>query len=192
MTGTYSNIFGHLTSQLFPECIQIGSPLTIVGILDVFEKNRRFSPVSWDPVHKFSAWLLEIVLFFRKLQFISVCKLRKKHAICWTTYIYKLSNLLFRWLIVMLGHKLTKRIQCRLRRLLHFHIDKCFRIIVQFGHLHRVQEITTTVNFTETRTKRNQINAPSMYSITTEIDWFRPVWIIWKVDVYSKSPRFLC
>lgn len=61
---TYRNIIGHLTSQLFPECVQIRCPLSIVGIFNVFQERWILFPVLWDPVHKFGARLLEIILFF--------------------------------------------------------------------------------------------------------------------------------
>lgn len=112
------------------------------------------------------------------------------NAFIWDSYIDELSNFFFWWLLIMFSHKIPERIQCYLRRFLHFlqmeereinvlfslqklstvfvsffqcvsksiyHINKCLWIIEQFCHLHCVQKITATKDFTR-RKSNNQIN----------------------------------
>lgn len=79
---------------------------------------------------------------------------RKKICIEIGSYINKFSNIFFCRLFIMFRHELTEHFQCLLWWLFHFHVHKCFGIIVQFRHLDSMQKITSTVNLTKKMTAK--------------------------------------
>lgn len=136
----HADVVLHLSPQHFPNTVQLGGEVSKIVVENSGEKLGPERPIDRIPILELGSFRVE-------------------------SLVDESLDLVPGWHLIVPIHEVSKQLQRLVRRMFHLHVDERFRVLVDRGHLYRVQQLASAVNVAASPTRtRTRTHSRRVYS----------------------------